>query len=458
MKQDVLVDMTSGRIVPQILKFTGPVLVGMIFQQIYNFVDTFIVGHYLGDTALAAVSEAGVGMFLASSLLTGVTTGVSVVMSQYYGAHQSDKLEETYYSSIFVCFGMTIIITIAGIFLARPMLVLLQTPEEVLPLATLYLRIICAGCAGMMLYNWIASILRSMGNSKIPLVFLAVASVLNIIFDILFVAVLPFGVGGAAAATILAQVLSGVSCFIYACKVLPLCRIKREKFRLNLHIGKQILRFGIPAALQMSIISVSDMTLQAVINTYGTALVVAYSVAMKMEWMGLLIGQSLGNALGTFAGQNTGAGNIPRVQEGLRKTIGLSIVGYAVVSPLIFALAPAIMRLFTDSAASIQYGTEYMRIFAPMLVVLGVLNLFYNFLRAVGDVRTTVFAGISEVITRIGFAFLLSWLWGYMGLWFVAPITWTCALILCVIRYLRGGWKKKAVVTTETMSASTEAG
>ncbi len=306
-KHDVRIDMTSGRIAPQILRFAFPVLLGLIFQRIYNFVDSYIVGHYLGDDALAAVSVAGTGMYLVLSLILGLTTGITVVLSQYYGAGREKEMEETYYSSIYITIGMTLIVTVAGLILAGPLLVLLQTPSEILAEATRYLQIVCGLCVGSMLYNWIASVLRAVGNSVIPLAFLGISSGLNIVLDILFVAVLPYGVSGAAVATVLAQLISGVLCFIYAWRVLPLCRIRRGKLKFNRKIGRQMLKYGLPAGLQMSIISISDMTLQAVVNTFGTALVVAYGVCLRMEWLGMLIGDSLGTALGTFTGQNTGA-------------------------------------------------------------------------------------------------------------------------------------------------------
>ncbi len=443
MKQEVMVDMTEGRIVPQILKFAMPILLGLIFQRIYNFADSYIVGHFLGDSALAAVSVAGVGMYLVFSLIIGLTTGVSVVMSQYYGAKKEEQVAETFFSSIYIALGMTVLVTAAGLTLSKPLLILLQTPEDILAEADLYLKIICGGCIGTMLYNWISAVLRSLGNSVIPLVFLGFSSALNVAFDVLFVAVIPFGVGGAAAATVLAQALSGAACLFYAWKILPMLRLRRERLRLNRYIGKQMLVYGLPAALQMSIISVSDMTLQAVVNTYGTALVVAYGVCIKMEGLGMQIGDALGTALGTFAGQNAGAKNIPRIKEGFRRTFLINAIGYAAISPIIFVLAPWIMRIFTDNEASIQYGVEYMRIFAPFLIGVGTLNLFHNLLRAVGDVRMTIWMGISEVITRIGFAFLFSLFWGYHGLWWVSPLTWCCAAALGGIRYLSGRWKGK---------------
>lgn len=443
MKNEVAVDMTTGSIAPQILGFAVPVLLGLIFQRIYNFADSYIVGRYLGDGALAAVSVAGVGMYLMQSLVIGLTTGVSVVMSQYYGAKNEKAVEETFFSSIYVVWYMTLFVTAAGVLGTRPLLIALQTPEEILDEAVFYLQLICAGCIGTMLYNWISAVLRSLGNSVIPLVFLGVSSALNIFLDWLFVAAVPLGVGGAAFATVLAQLVSGAACLIYAWKLLPHLRIRREKLKLNRAIGKQMLVYGLPAALQMSIISISDMTLQAVVNTYGTALVVAYGVCLKVEGLGMQIGDALGTALGTFAGQNAGAKDACRIKAGLRAAAGMCIIGYAVVSPLIFFTAPVIMRMFTDSEASIGYGVEYMRIFAPFLIGVGILALFHNLLRAVGDVKITICMGISEVITRIGFAFLFSHLWGYHGLWFVSPLTWCCAAMVGAARYLSGAWKRK---------------
>ena len=443
MKRDVVVDMTKGKIAPQILKFAMPVLLGLIFQRIYNFADSWIVGHFLGDNALAAVSVAGVGMFLVFSLIIGLTTGVTVVMSQYYGAKQEEKVVETFFSSIYIALGMTVIVTVAGTLLSRPLLILLQTPEEVLAEAVWYLQIICLGSVGTMLYNWISAVLRSLGNSIVPLVFLGISSALNVVLDILFVAVIPMGVGGAAFATVLAQLISGAACLVYAWKILPMLRFQRAKMRLNRFIGKQMLVYGLPAALQMSIISISDMTLQAVVNTYGTTLVVAYGVCVKVEGLGMQVGDALGTALGTFTGQNTGARNIPRIKAGFRTVFGINAIGYAIVSPIIFILAPQIMRLFTDNQEAIGYGVEYMRIFSPFLIGVGILVLFHNLLRSVGDVKITIWMGISEVITRIGFAFLFSWLWGYHGLWFVSPITWWCAAGVGALRYISGVWQRK---------------
>ena len=443
MKKEVMVDMTSGRIASQILRFAMPVLLGLVFQRIYNFADSYIVGHFLGDNALAAVSVAGVGMYLVFSLIIGLTTGVTVVMSQYYGAKEEDKVVKTFFSSIFIALGMTILVTVIGLLMTRPLLIVLQTPVEVLDAAVLYLRIICAGSVGTMLYNWISAVLRSLGNSVVPLIFLGISSLLNIVFDILFVAVIPMGVGGAAFATVLAQIISGVACLLYAWKILPMLRIRRDKLKLDTYIGKQMLVYGLPAALQMSIISISDMTLQAVVNTYGTTLVVAYGVCIKVEGLGMQVGDALGTALGTFTGQNVGANHLDRVKQGVRCAYLMNAVCYGIFCPVIWFFARPIMEAFTGNPESIRYGVEYMKIFSCFFFVGGILVVYHNILRSAGDVTITVLMGVSEIITRIGCTFLFTAVFGYYGLWWVSPLTWCCAMLVGCVRYYSGKWKKK---------------
>ena len=277
------VDMTKGSILPKMIRFALPVLLGMLFQRIYNFVDVYIVGRYLGDEALAAVSIAGGAMYLLFSIMMGLTTGVSVVVSQYYGGGDEKKVTETFVSSIYVAVVSTLIITIAGLIGARPLLRILQTSNDLLDQATVYLMVVFAGAVGTMLYNWISAVLRSLGNSVVPLVFLIISSVLNVILDIVFVVWIPMGVAGAAFATVLAQLLSGIGCLVYAWKILPILRFTKEELRCDRELVKQMLIYGVPTGLQMSIISVSDMTLQAMVNTYGTALIVAYGVCIKVD-------------------------------------------------------------------------------------------------------------------------------------------------------------------------------
>ena len=438
------VDMTKGAIMPQLVRFAIPVLLGALFQRVYNFADTYIVGKYLGDEALAAVSIAGCGSYLLFAIMMGLTTGVSVVVSQYYGAGEEKKVKETFATSIYVMIGCTIIMTLAGIFGAKPLLKIMQTSDELFPYAQTYLVIMFAGAFGTMLYNWIASVMRALGNSVAPVLFLLVSSVLNIVLDMLFVGVIPMGVGGAAIATVLAQIISGVLCLAYTWKVLPSIRITRRDRQCDSFIAKVILKYGIPTGLQMSIITISDMTLQSKINTYGTDLVVAYSVCMKVEGLGWDLSSAVGTAVGTFVGQNIGAGDLQRVKKGVRAAYVVNLACFGIFTPCVWIFAEKIMMMFTQNTQSITYGIEYMKIFAGFFLIGGFLGIFHNMLRAAGDVFVTVLMGVSEVITRISLTFLLSSVFGYYGLWWVSPITWVCATAVGAVRYYSGTWKKKA--------------
>lgn len=443
MKQNVM-DMTHGPIAPQLVKFGAPVLLGMLFQRIYNFVDVFIVGRYLGDEALAAVSIAGSAMYLLMSLMMGLTTGVSIVISQYYGAGNERKVKETFASSIFVAIISTALITAFGMLGSKGLLRLLQTSDALMDYAYEYLIVIFAGCAGTMLYNWISAVMRSLGNSVVPLVALIISSALNVVLDILFIAVIPMGVTGAALATVLSQAISGALCIAYAFKILPILRLKKGELRMDPHIAKQILVFGIPTGLQMSIISISDMALQSKINTYSTALIVAYGIATKVEFLGWQLAEAIGTAMGTFVGQNIGAGDYKRVRQGVRTAYGIHFVCYGIFCPIVWMFARPIMAMFTQSPESIQYGVEYMRIFSFFFLIGGTMCIFHNVLRASGDVKMTLAMGISEVITRISFTFLFTAIWGYWGLWWVSPLTWVCAVAVGAIRYYSGKWEEIA--------------
>lgn len=439
-----VVDMTQGSIMPKILRFALPVLLGMLCQRVYNFADVYIVGKYLGDEALASVSIAGSAMYLLMSMMMGITTGVSVVMSQYYGAGETDKVSDTFVTSIYVAGLSVIVITIAGVLGTQPLLQLLQTSEKLIENAKIYLVIIFIGSFGTMLYNWVSAILRSLGNSVVPVVFLIISSVLNVVLDIAFVAWIPMGVAGAAIATVLAQVISGVLCLMYAWKILPILRLTRKNIKMDPEIAKLILIYGLPTGLQMGIISISDMTLQAVVNTYETALVVAYGICKKVEGLGWQIADAIGTSLGTFVGQNIGAGKIDRVKKGVNYGYLLNLLCYGVFCPIVLIYSQSIMKAFTEDPASIRYGMEYMRIFTGFFFFGGFLGIYHNVLRSAGDVKVTILMGLSEVITRIGFSFLFNEWFGYYGLWWVSPITWCCATMVGGVRYYSGTWQNKA--------------
>lgn len=442
MGKEKVMDMTQGPVLKQMTVFALPVVFGMLCQRVYNFADTYIVGRYLGDGVLAAVSIAGAAMYMLFSIMMGVTTGVSVVISQFYGAGEEEKLRKTYTAGIYVAVGMTVLIMVFGMLTTVPLLRLLQTSDELLPDAGSYLMVIYAGCGATMLYNFSSAVLRAVGNSVVPLVFLILSSVLNVFLDIVFVSWIPMGTAGAAFATVLAQFISGALCLWYAVKILPFLRAGKKDWRPDWHLIGQVLRYGVPTGLQMSIISVSDMTLQAVINTYGTAMIVAYGVCMKVEGLGFQLADAIGASLGTFAGQNVGAGNFRRVRQGVRSAYLMNVICYGIFCPLVFVFAETIMEAFTGTPEAIRMGTEYMRTFTAFFLAGGILVVYHNILRASGDVMVTVLMGISEVVTRIGCAVWFPRLFGYRGLWFVSPLTWVCAALVGAVRYYSGAWER----------------
>ena len=442
MKENQVMDMTQGPALKQMTMFALPVVAGMLCQRIYNFADTYIVGRYLGDEALAAVSIAGIATYMLFSVMMGVTTGVSVVIAQFYGANEEQKIRRTFAAGIYVAAGMTLLITAGGLLTVTPLLRLLQTSEELLPAAREYLLVIYVGCAATMLYNFNAAVLRAVGNSVAPLLFLIISSILNIVLDIALVAWIPMGAAGAALATVLAQLISGVCCLVYALKILPFLRIQRKDWKPDWHLIGRLLRYGLPTGLQMSIISVSDMTLQAVINTYGTAMIVAYGVCVRVEGMGFQLADSIGTSLGTFAGQNVGAGDFRRVRQGVRCAYLMNVICYGVFCPLVFLSSRSIMEAFTRTPEAVRLGTEYMRVFTLFFLAGGILTIYHNILRASGDITVTVLMGVSEVVTRIGCAVLFSRLFGYRGLWFVSPLTWVCAALVGAARYYSGAWER----------------
>lgn len=266
------------------------------------------------------------------------------------------------------------------------------------------------------------------------------------ILDLIFVLCFKMGIEGVAVATVISQILSGLICFVYTWKKYTVFHMKIAEMKLDISVLKHILVIGIPAAVQDSIITVSNMVLQGVLNTYGTTIVLAYGIVSKYELICMQVGDSLGSALSTFAGQNMGAGKIDRVVQSVKYTAFLNMAGYGIVSPIIFMLAEKCMYIFTNSKDAIVVGGEFLQIYAVFFVALGILILFQNFLRSVGDIRATIWMGVCEVISRTVFALLLPQLWGVNGLKFVSPFTWIVSMLLGMICYYSGEWKKKKML------------
>lgn len=443
-------DMTVGNPFMTILKFAIPILIGNIFQQVYSMVDTIIVGRYLGPEKMAAVGLTGNITFFMFSLVIGLTGGIAVVVGQYYGAGDKKAVTRTYATSIFAVLGVTVVVTVLGVLFGTPLLRILRTPSDIIEYSGIYLRIIFIGTFATVLYNWMSSVLRALGDSVTPLIFLVISSVLNIGLDFAFIVGIKMDVAGAAWATVLSQFISAILCIAWAMKKMDILKLKKEDIKCDKYLLRTMLSVGLPAGIQASFIAVSVMLMQAAINAYGSIVVAGYIGAAKIEQLVMQVGFSIATATGNFTGQNMGAGKYKRIEQGHNASVIMVVICCIIISPLIYIFADKLMWLFTDdgenAARVIEIGAGYLRIMTFALVTVGILQVYQNLLRSAGDVSMTMIMGFSEVIFRVATAFIFSALFGYIGVWWATPITWALAMIVGVIRYFTGGWKSKGLI------------
>lgn len=436
-------DMTRGKPLAAITKFAIPMFVGSVFQQVYNMVDSIVVGQFVGPQALAAVGTCAGAFNLLIALITGLTSGMSVVTAQYFGARKQDCVRKTFISSTIVILLTGAAVSVAGVILARPLLLALNTPEDVIDDAVLYLTILFAGTLANCLYNGISAVMRSLGDSVMPLVILVAASLLNVVLDLVFVIVLDMKVAGVAVATVLAQLVSAAVCLVYVFRRIPMLRFGLRELRCDGAIIRELLRIGFPVALSSCGVSLSVMFMQRAINAYGSVVMAGYTIGNRAENVGMCLAFSIGMAVGTFCGQNVGAGKFDRVRQGLRVGYALSI-GYAVtVAVLILIFARPLAGIFSPDEEVLDIAVVNMRITAFFLPMLGLIFVYQNFLRSVGDVAPTVWMSVTEIAARSVLAFLFSALFGYVGIWWVTPIGWIASVLIGFFRYRSGVWEKR---------------
>lgn len=438
------VDMTRGSEWNHIVKFTVPLLCGNVLQQMYNIVDTMVVGKYLGDNALAAVGATGSITYLFYSLCIGLSIGAGIVISWHFGARRDDLVRKTIYNSALLLGVFGLVLSLAGAGLARMLLTFLGTPAHLLDTASSYMRMACLGTIAVAFYNWINAVLRSLGDSKTPLIFLGVASVLNIILDLLFVIPLHMGATGAALATVLAQGTSAVLSILYAIPRFEQLRLKKEDRVRDNQVISQCLRSGIPIALQNAIISVSMIGIQSVTNGFGKNVMAAYTTGMRIEQFVHQPFNSLNAALATFTGQNIGARREDRVKQGMKVGVTLSI-GYSILIMLCFIFfGKSLVSCFINGEKSISIAAASLCITSACYIPLGMIYTFRGILNGAGDNLYAVMNGVTEVVCRISFAVILTKIAaiGYWGIWITTDITWFATGLVSILRYAQGKWKQ----------------
>lgn len=430
-------DMTTGNPLKLILFFSISLLIGNVFQQFYSMVDTIIVGRYVGVQALAAVGVTGSLSFLILGFTFGLTGGFSVIIAQRFGADDEDGLRKSVATSTILSIISTIIITLASMLSAKPVLSLMNTPDDIINDATIYIIIIYAGTCATVFYNMIAGILRSLGDSKTPLYFLILSSILNIILDLFFILNFNMGVRGAAYATVIAQGISGILCLIYALKKYPILRLKKEDWIWDKNFALKHLNVGIPMALQFSITATGVMVLKTALNAFGSTVIAAYTAASKVEQIVTQPGISFGTTMATYCGQNLGAGKYDRIKEGVKKGSIITIMVSIIAAVVLFVFGKSLSTLFisSDQIEALNYSKQYLNTVAAFLPILGMLFIYRNSLQGIGDAFIPMMAGVAELVARVIVAFTLPAFIGYIGICLASPFAWIGATIPMAIKY-----------------------
>jgi putative MATE family efflux protein len=454
--------MTVGSPAKLILAFTLPMFIGSVFQQVYNMADSAIVGRFVGPNALASVGTSFPVIFLLASMLMGLTMGAGVVISQFFGAKQLDKVKRAISTALLFQLFAGMAITVMGLFISRPLLVLLRTPPEIINDSATYMRIFFGGSMFMFAYYGFAAILRALGDSKTPLYFMILANVVNIGLDLYFVAVMGWGVAGVAWATLIAQALSAVTCGIYLYVKVPLFRFSRSEFTFDTEILKTMVRIGLPTSVQQSLASVGMMAVQALVNSFGSVTMAAFTAAGRMDSFAMMPIMNMGMAISTYTGQNIGAGKIKRIGEGLKATLIMVVISSAIIGFLVFTFGPQLIQVFitAEHVDVISQGVDYMRTVSIFYIAFGVLMVVNGVLRGAGDAMIPMYTTVTSLLVRVGVAYWLSSIpsIGYRGIWWGIPAGWTLASIVPVYRYLSGKWREKAVVRGEMFANATAAG
>ncbi len=430
-------DMTKGSPSKLIARFIIPIIIGNIFQQLYNMADTIIVGRFVGVDALAAVGATGSLVFLILGFTQGLTTGFTVMTAQKFGAGDKEGMKKSIGSAVILSVLVTVIMTAVSMAGMDTLLGWMNTPEDIFAMSRQYIMVICAGICCNVLYNLQASILRAIGNSVVPLVLLFISSVVNIVLDYVLIVYAHMGVGGAAAATVVSQGLSGVLCLIYIIKAVPALHVGREHFRLEGQCVRNQLSVGIPMALQFSITAVGTILVQAALNLLGTMAVAAYSVSCKVEQLVTQPFAAMGVTMATYCAQNRGVNDLNRIQKGVKCANLMSAVYAVVIYGVIYAALPYIIPLFASEDILIitEYGKIYIGVCGAFFIPLGMIFIFRNALQGCGFGFMPMMGGVVELASRCVLAFIAARMMSYIGVCFANVSAWFTAGVFLWLAY-----------------------
>ncbi len=443
-KDSSITDMTIGNPFKILWTFSLPMLLSSLFQQLYNIVDSIVAGKFIGVNALAAVGASYPITALFIAVAVGSSMGCSVVVAQIFGSKKYTTMKSAISTAIISLTSLSIILTILGSIFCKPLMRLLHTPENIFSDSALYLQIYISGIIFLFLYNTATAIFNGLGDSKTPLYLLIFSSIFNIILDLVFVITFKMGVSGVAWATFIAQGLSSILAIV--CLIMRLRKIEvTEKYPyFSSYILKRISRIAIPSIMQQSFISIGQICVQGLVNSYGAIVVAGYSAAFRVHTIALTSMSTMSSALSSFTAQNIGAKKISRVKEGYKAAVAITLSICGGILILFLILAPKLIGLFVDSSESIDVinvGTEFLRTLAPFYLVVGLKMVCDGVLRGAGAMKDFMFATFSDLILRVALSFILASIIGYSGIWWAFPLGWIIGTALSVYFYYKGTWK-----------------
>lgn len=450
-------DLTTGKESKLILQFATPMLLGNVFQQMYNIVDSIVIGNYIGKEALAAVGASFPIIFALISMLIGFATGATIIIAQYFGAKKLDMVKRTIDTLYIVLFFASLVISVLGFFFSDDIFRLIQLPEDVLPDATLYMRIYISGMVFFFGFNGTAAILRGLGDSKTPLYFLVISTIMNVIFDLLFVIVFKWGIAGVAIATIISQGGAFLTAIFYLNRTHDVVRLSISKLKFDRSIFRQSLRIGLPSGFQNTFASLGMIAIVWIVNLYGTDVIAAFSIAMRIDSLASMAAMNFAAALATFVGQNLGANKPERVRSGLVATFWMTSVISVIITVLALLFSRDLMGIFTNDTRVIAIGAKYLVIVSSFYIIFSTMFVLNGVMRGAGDTIVPMFITLIALwFVRIPLSYVLSENIGETGIWWAIPIGWFLGMLLSFLYYMTGRWKTKAVVKYDRKGDATD--
>ncbi len=448
------VDMTEGSPWQKIVLFTVPMLVGNIAQQLYNTVDSVVVGNYVGDNALAAVGSAGPILNLLIVLFVGISVGAGIMVSQYFGARQKEKLSTTIGNCITLTAIATLFVMVVASLVARPLLELLGTPESIIDWCHSYLLILFIGSAGLAYYNILSGILRGLGDSMAALTYLLVSTVINIVLDLLFVAKLGMGVNGVALATVIAQLISAALCMFRLMRMADIFELKKSHLKLQKQYTMRVVQLGLPSGITQAILSMAMIVVQSLTNSFGEMFIAANVIVMRVDGFAMMPNFSFGTAMTTYAGQNVGARLDARVDKGAKQGTLIAMGTSAVITGLILIFGKSLMGIFTKTPELVELSRDMMGILAVGYIAMAVTQSLSGVMRGAGDTMTPMWISIATtILIRVPIAYGISFLTrtpelpnGRQECIFISLLlSWVLGAIITFVFYKRGKWKNKGI-------------